>query len=101
MMRSPRASSLPAGASPSPNSAIRPLAKAIQPCSMTRSARTILALPMTVSVCLCFISLSSFSSGRGERCHIDQPVGNQVAYLVVMNDGDHGDTGAVLLRDQF
>ena len=49
MIRSPPASSLPAGALPSPNSAIRPSAKAIQPCSITRSARTILALPMTVS----------------------------------------------------
>ena len=48
-MRSPAASVLPAGALPSPISAMRPPAKAIQPRSMTKSARTILAFPITVS----------------------------------------------------
>ena len=56
MTRSPPASSLPAGALPSPNSAMRPSANAIQPRSITRSARTILALPRTVSDSVEFIS---------------------------------------------
>src|SRR5947208_1256306 len=49
MIRSPPASALPAGALLSPYPATRPSAKAIQPRSITRSARTILALPITVS----------------------------------------------------
>ena len=41
------------------------------------------------------------SCGSGERCDIDDPVGDQMAYLIVMDDGDHGDTLAFLLVDQF
>src|SRR5258707_64593 len=105
MTRSPPASSLPAGALPSPNSAIRPSAKAIQPRSITRSASTILALPRAVS---CFAVSSSVAvilrrlpSYRGKRGHVDDPVGDQLADLIVVDDGDHGNTCTLFFIDQI
>ena len=100
MIRSPADVLAPAGAAPSPNSAMRPSAKAIQPRSITRSASTILALPMTVSGWS--KSSQCLSSCRGrKRCHVDDPVGDQVAYLVVVDDGDHGNARALLFVDQI
>src|ERR1700730_16041151 len=99
MIRSPPASSLREGALPSPTSAIRPSANAIQPRSITRSARTIVALPSTVSLLVEVIS-SLPSCRSGKRCHVNNPVGDQTAYLVV-DDGHHGNTRALLFIDQI
>src|SRR5712664_2627131 len=102
MIRSPPASSLADGASPSPYSAMRPSAKAIQPRSITRSASTILALPSTVSVSGPVEVISHLpSSGSGIRCHVDDPVGDQMAYLIVMDDRHHGNARALLFTDQI
>src|SRR3954470_7613650 len=98
MIRSPAASTLPAGASPSPNSAILPSAVATQPRSITRSASTTRALPMMVSV----VVISRLPScGGSKRCHVDDAVGDQVAYFVVMDDGDHRHALTFLLGDQL
>src|SRR4030088_2165635 len=100
MIRSPAASSLPAGALPSSNSAMRPSAKAIQPRSITRSARTILALPSTVSDPVEVIS--SLPSCRGcKRRYVDDPIGDQMTDLIIVDDGDHGNARALLFIDQF
>src|SRR5260370_9250642 len=88
MIRSPPASSLADGASPSPYSAMRPSAKAIQPRSITRSASTILALPRTVSGPVEVISHLP-SSGSSKRCHVDDPAGDQMAHLIIMDDRHH------------
>src|ERR1700738_3664304 len=99
MIRSPAASSLPEGALPSPTSAMRPSANAIQPRSITRSARTIVALPSTVSLLVEVIS-SLPSCRSGKRCHVNNPVGDQTAYLVVVDDRHHGNARALLFIDQ-
>src|ERR1035438_522970 len=99
MIRSPAASSWPDGALPSPTPAMRPSAKAIQPRSITRSARTILALPMTVSDLVELISRLS-SCRRRERYHVDDPVGDQMADFVVVDDCDHCNARAFLFIDQ-
>src|SRR5262249_36179436 len=101
MTRSPAASSLPEGALPSPISAMSPSAQAIHPCSITRSARTILALPIKVSDLVAVISKHLSSCGGGKRCHVNDTVSDARADLVVMNDRDHGDACALLLVDQF
>src|ERR1700743_3621035 len=101
MTRSPAASSAGDGASPSPYPATRPSAKAIQPWSITRSARTILALPITVSELAESIFKYLSSCRAGERCHVDDAVCNKVAHLVGMNDRHHGDVLPFLLADQF
>src|SRR5258707_7135007 len=99
MLRSPAVSSAPAGALPSPISAMRPFARATQRCSITRSASTILTLAITVSFGLAFIS---FPSGRGgEAGDVDDAIGDQMADLVVMDDRDHGDALLLLLGDQL
>src|SRR6478752_2250664 len=69
MIRSPPASSLPTGALPSPCPMTRPSAKAIQPRSTTRSARTILALPIMVSepVEVILLVFLSYRGKPGER----------------------------------
>src|SRR5215813_8986350 len=99
MMRSPVASSHPAGARPSPISAMRPSAQATHPCPITRSARTILASPIKVSDLVAVISNRLSSCSGGKRCHVDDTVGNAAADLVVVNDRDHGDARAFLLAD--
>src|SRR6266481_8678872 len=102
MIKSPAASSLPAGALPSPTSAMRPSATAIQPCSITRSTSTILALPMTVSVSHLVGIIFRLSSCRGrKRGHVHNPVGDQMADFVVMNDCDYGDARTFLFIDQI
>src|SRR5438876_4210958 len=100
MIRSPPASSLARGAVPSPNSAMRPFAKAIQSRSMTRSASTIRALPMAVSDLVAVISRHLPSCSSGKRGHVDDPVGDQMPDLIVMHDGDQGHAPAFLLIDQ-
>src|ERR1700686_2724901 len=100
MIRSPTASSLPAGALPSPISAMRPPVTATQPRSITRSARTILALPSTVSFPIEVISHSSLCR-CGKRCHVDDPVGDQMADFIVMDNRHHGDISALLFVDQL
>src|SRR4051794_4648702 len=100
MIRSPAASSARRGAPPSPNSAIFPSDMTTQPRSITRSARTIRALPKMVSWLVALISFSSLCR-RGKQGHIDNPVRDQMAYFVVMDDGDHRDALALLLFDQF
>src|SRR3984893_326502 len=85
---------------PSPTSAIWPSAKAIQPRLITRSASTILALPMTVSDLVELISRLS-SCRRRERRHVDDPIGYQMADFIVMDDRDQGDARALLLIDQM
>src|SRR5258706_2692836 len=100
MIRSPPASSLADGIWPSPNSAMRPSAKAIQPRSITRSGRTILALPSTVSDPVEVIS--SLPSCRGcKRCYVDDPVGDQMTDLIIVDARDHGNARALLFIDQF
>src|SRR4051812_35357902 len=98
MMRSPAASSARPGASPSPNSGMRPSDIATQPRSITRSARTTTALPRMLS---CFVISLLLSCGGGKRGHIDDPVGDQVPDLVVMDDRHHRHALALLLVDQF
>src|SRR5258708_6739184 len=99
MIRSPRASSAPAAPLPSPISAMRPSASASQPCPITRSARTILALVITVSFGLECISICP--AGRcGKAGDGDDSGGNQEADLVVMDDRDHGDALLLLLGKQ-
>ena len=50
----------------------------------------------------CRSHLTSLPSCRGgKRCHVDDPVGDQMAYFVVMDDGDHRHALALLLRNQF
>ena len=100
MIRSPPASSLPAGASPSPNSAMRPSAKATQPRSITRSASTIRALPMTVSDPVEVIVNVSLQAAAANDVTSTIRSAIRCADLVVMDDGDHGDAGAFLLGDQ-
>src|SRR5918996_6492423 len=99
MIRSPPASSLPDGALPSPYSAMRPSAKATQPCSITRSASTRRALPRMVS---CFEVISHLPSCRGgKRCHVDDAVGDQMANFIVMDDRHHRDALPFLLFNQL
>src|ERR1700733_4826408 len=100
MIRSPPASSPPSGALPSPNSAMRPSASAIQPRSITRSASTMRALPRMVSG---FVVISKhLSSGSGsKRGHVDDPVGDLLADFIVMDDRHHGDALTFLLFDQL
>src|SRR5258708_36992559 len=100
ILRSRAASSLPAGAWPSPNSAMRPSAKATQPRSITRSARTILALAMRVS-CLVEVITSLPSCRSRERRHIDDPVGDQMTDFVVTDDRHHRHALALVLGDQL
>src|SRR5215475_7219091 len=101
MTRSPAASSLPEGALPSPISAMRPSTQATHPCLITRSARTILALPIKISDLVAAISNRLSSCGGGERCYVDDTVRDAPADLVVMNDCDHGDARTLLLVDQL
>src|SRR6185437_6582650 len=99
IIRSPPASSLPLGASPSPIASIRPLAKATQPCSTTRSASTILALPMMVSCLVKVISILLFDvflCRRRERHHIDDTVRNPATNILVMHDCHDRNTRALL-----
>src|SRR5262245_15597308 len=101
MMRSPSTSSLAERVSPSPNPAMRPSAMATQPRSMIRSASAICAFAITVSD-LVEIIASCLSLGRGrEGRHVNDPVGDQAADLVIMHDRDHGDTGALLFINQM
>src|SRR6059036_3028162 len=102
MIRSPPASSLPAGALPSPNSAMRPPAKATQPRSITRSASTMRALPRMVS-CFEVISHSSFMPlcRGGKRCHVDDPVSDQMANFIAMDDRCHRNALTLLLFNQL
>src|SRR5437667_9717622 len=100
MIKSPLASSPADGGSPSPNSAMRPSAFAIQPRSITRSASTILALPSRVSGLVEVISRLP-SSSSGKRCHVDDPVGDQMADLIIMDDRHHGNARALLFIDQI
>src|SRR6185437_16373918 len=99
--KSPPASSAVAGASPSPTAATLPSAKAIQPCSITRSASTMRALPMTISEAAAFISGHLSSGSGGKRGDVDDPIGDFPAYFVVMDDRHHGDALRFLLLDQF
>src|SRR4029453_18954753 len=101
MIRSPPASPLPAGGLPSPYPATRPSAKPIQPRSITRSARTILALPITVSDPVEAISVVFLHARGGKRCHVDHPVGDQMTDFIVMDNGDDGNTRALLFVDQI
>src|ERR1700758_4913752 len=104
MMRSPSASSLAERLSPSPNSAMRPPASAIQPRSMIRSASAICAFAITVSGLVEVIAVITgcLSSGRGcEARHVDDPVSDQATHLVIMDDCDHGDAGALLFVDEM
>src|SRR6516164_8597521 len=100
MTRSPVASSKLSGAFPSPISAIRPPAQAIHPRSITRSARTILALPMTVSNLVEVITCLMSCRGRKGR-HIDHTVGDPAANFIIMHDGNDGDACTLLLVDQI
>src|SRR3569833_2675933 len=100
MIRSPAASSLRPGAAPSPTPAIFPSAIATQPRSSTRSASMILALPSSNSELV--DSISRFpSSRRRERRDVDDAIGDGVADLIVMNDGQHRHTRALLSIDQI
>ena len=101
MIKSPPASTLPAGALSSPNSAIHPSVKAIQPRSITRSARTILAFPITVSELIEVISKIFPSYRCSKRCHVDNPVGDLMAYLIVVYNRHHGSTAAFLLSNKL
>src|SRR5277367_6811550 len=100
MIRSPAASSWPEGALPSPTPAMRPSAKAIQERSITRSASTILALPMTVSELVELICRLS-SCRRRERRHVDDSVGDQMADFIVVDDCDQRNARALLFIDQM
>src|SRR5262249_53265401 len=99
VIRSPPASSAPAGALPSPISAMRPPAMAIQPCSITRSASPILALAITASFDFAFISIGP-SCRSGKAGDVDNAVGDQMADFIVMDDRDHGDALLLLFCDQ-
>src|SRR5260370_8073420 len=82
---------------------MRPSAKATQPRSITRSASTIRALPMTVSVLVAFISsvfLHAASCRRGKGGDVDDPVCDQSPDLIVMHDRNHGHARPLLLVDQ-
>src|ERR1700722_8753222 len=101
MIMSPPMSSLCTGASPSPAAMILAPSKTIQPRSMTRSARTITALLRTVWFG-CNIIITPLSSVCGSKgCHVHGAVGDERAHLVIMNDGDHGDTISLLLGDEI
>src|SRR5258708_39473854 len=96
MIRSPPASALPAGALPSPYPVTRPSEKAIQPSSITRSARTILALPITVS------DLVEVISGVFLHAAAANDVTSTIRTdLIVVDNGDDGNTRALLLVDQI
>src|SRR6266849_6353672 len=101
MIRSPPASSLPAGALPSPYPATRPSAKAIQPRSITRSARTILALPMTVSDLVEVISVVFLHAAAANDVTSTTPIGDQMTDFIVMDNGDDSNTRALFFIGQI
>jgi hypothetical protein len=37
----------------------------------------------------------------GKRCHVDHPVGDQMTDFIVMDNGDDGNTRALLFVDQI
>jgi len=50
----------------------------------------------------CRSHISRLPSCRGgKRCHVDHPVGDQTTDLIVMDNGDDGNTPALLFVDQI
>src|SRR5262245_5205118 len=96
--RSPARSSPRSGARPSPVSAISPPVAATHPRSMTRSARTTRA----------FVNRSSslMAQAAGSGCHgkpgdVDDAIGDGIADVLVMDDGNDCGAAAFLFGDQI
>src|SRR5438876_12195105 len=101
MIRSPPASALPAGALLSPYPATRPSAKAIQPRSITRSARTILALPITVSDLVEVISVVFLHAAAANDITSTTRSAIRRRISSVVDNGGNGNTRALLFVDQI
>src|SRR5262249_22290403 len=84
------------GASPSPNSAMMPSLIASQPLSMTWSASTKRALARMKSV-----AVMALSRGRGKAGDVDNAVGDTVADIGIVHDGDDGGTAAFAFGKQI
>src|SRR4051812_46030077 len=85
-MSSPRS-----GGRPSPISAMRPSVAATQPFSITRSPSTTRALARTRDV---------MTGSCGKPLNVDRVVGDRLAHVLVVGDGDDRGAALLLLADE-
>src|SRR5580704_7256236 len=97
MRKSPARSSPRSGASPSPTSAIRPLATASQPCSRILSASTTRAFARMQSRGGVFIG---FSRCRRELRQVHHGIGDPASDRVVVDDRDDGCAPFLFFSDE-